>query len=130
MFRKVMANQATRAAAWFGPCRSCCFRLFEPLLGLLFLVFLLCLFVHRRCSGFASPSVLNTVTSRLLPQHAEVLVCGALLLRLLLPPLCPAKSVDVLLSCRYLSMTHELLHCNDVTSPDVHLSGPRGPEVV
>ena len=70
------------------------------------------------------------VTSRLLRQHAEAHVCGALLLRLQLSPLYLAERVDVPLRRRHLTVAQELLDCKDVTSPDVHLSGPRGPEVV
>ena len=70
------------------------------------------------------------VTTRLFLQHAETHECGTLLLRLQLSPLCPAERVDILLSRRHLTVTEELLDRKDVTSPDVHLSGSRGPKVV
>ena len=70
------------------------------------------------------------VTSGLLRQHAVAHECEALLLRLHRSSLCLSKLVDVPLSRRDLTVAQELLDLKDVTSPDVHLSGPRGPEVV
>ena len=70
------------------------------------------------------------VICRLLRQHAVAHECEALLLRLQRSPLCLAERVDVPLRRRDLTVAQELLDCKDVTSPDVHLSGSRGPEVV
>ena len=53
-----------------------------------------------------------------------------LLLCIQFPPLLLAEGLDVPLSRRHILVAEELLDSNDVSCPDVHLCGPRGPEVV
>ena len=124
-----MANQASTAPAWFGQCHSCCFCLSVPG-SFLVAYFSTWDFRSLSSSQLVILAVLDTVFGRLLHQQAVALECGTLLLRHFLSSQCFSSWVNVLLSRCYLLMTQELLDCNDVTSPDVHLSSPRGPEVV
>ena len=145
-----MANQASTAPAWCGQCHSFCFCLSVPggflvayfstwdvcsllssqlvILAILDTVF--SRFLRQQAVQLVILAILDTVFSRFLRQQAVALECGTLLFRNFLSSQCFSSWVNVLLSRSYLLVTQELLDCNDVTSPDVHLGSPRGPEVV